>query len=417
MASAMAVSNRLISDDIQASISQINHTYRDMSALELAQEEDYWKIINAAYSHSPDFINLNNGGVSPQPLVVQQAVEEYNRFSNEIPTKNMWHILDKGKEAIREKLADLASCSAEEIAIQRNATEALECIIFGLTLAPGDEVVLSKQDYPSMKNAWKQRAQRDGIQLKWVDLSYPIDDDEEIINAYQAAITARTKIMHITHVVNWNGRILPARRLADLAHEHDIEVVLDAAQSFCHFQHTIPDLDCDYYGTSLHKWLCAPFGTGMLYVKQSKINKIYPLMAAPKPLASDIRKFEHLGTRSIAIEQGIGQAINFHNMIGIEKMEARLRYLKHYWCDTLRNIDGIHVGTSLQKNHSCGIALLQVETLLPLELTSTLNNDFSIHTVAIDYNNVKGVRITPQIYTLLSDLDELILAVESIVKT
>lgn len=417
MASAMALSDRLISDDIQSSLSQLNDTYQDLSAAELAQKEDYWKMIHGAYSHSPDYINLNNGGVSPQPLVVQQAVEKYNRFSNEIPSKNMWHILDKGKEAIREKLAVQAGCSTEEIAIQRNATEALENVIFGLTLVPGDEVILSKQDYPSMKNAWKQRAQRNGIVLKWVDLSYPIDDDEVIIEAYRAAITDRTKIMHITHVINWNGRILPARRMADIAHEHGIEVVLDAAHSFCHFEYSIPDLDCDYYGTSLHKWLCAPFGTGMLYIKKGKIKDIYPLMAAPKPLAADIRKFEHLGTRSIAIEQGIGQAINFHRMIGSDKVEARLRYLKSYWCLALSDMDGISIGTSLHEGHSCGIALLQSDALRPKELTQKLNHDYGIHTVAIDYNNIKGVRITPQVYTLLSDLDKLILAVKSIVKS
>lgn len=416
MASALAISDNLILKNVQSSISKLNDQYDDLSPEELAGREDYWEMIRASYSHSKELINLNNGGVSPQPLVVQQAVEEYNRFSNEIPSHHMWHILDKGKEAIRKKLSILAECSPEEIAIQRNASEALECVIFGLTLEKGDEVILSQQDYPSMKNAWKQRALRDGIILKWVDLSYPIDDDDLIIHAYREKITDRTKIMHITHVINWNGRILPARRLADIAHDHGAEVILDAAHSFCHISYSIADLDCDYYGTSLHKWLCAPFGTGMLYIKKSKIASIYPLMAAPKPKSNDIRKFEHLGTRSIAIEQGIGQAVNFHQMIGIERKEARLRYLKNYWCEAVQHEPNVTIGTSLKKNHSCGIALFKIKNQDPLEINGKLNKDFGIHAVAINYHNIEGVRITPHVYTLVNDLKPLIQGITTIAK-
>jgi selenocysteine lyase/cysteine desulfurase len=242
----------------------------------------------------------------------------------------MWRILDAGREGLRAKLADMEGVSPDEICINRNSTEGLNTIIFGLNLKAGDEVVLSKYDYPNMMNAWKQREKREGIKLKWIDIPQPTENDETIVELYKNAITAKTKIVHITHLINWSGNIVPVKKIADMAHAKGCEVIVDAAHSFGHTDYKIEDTGADYFATSLHKWLCAPFGSGLLYIKKDKIKNVWALLSAPEPDGTDIRKFENLGTRNMAAEMAIGAAVDFHNVIGAKRKEERLRYLKNY---------------------------------------------------------------------------------------
>src|SRR5688572_24820881 len=271
--------------------------------LALVNDEQFWYQVKTMYSSSPGLLNLNNGGVSPQPIMVQEAHERYHKMCNEAPSYYMWRVLDQGREPLRQRLAELAGTSADELAVCRNASEALETVIFGLRLNRGDEVVLSRLDYPNMIHAWKQREHRDGIILKWVELNLPAMSDDEIVNAFDQQITRNVKLVHITHMINWNGHILPVRRIADIAHSRSAKTLIDGAHTFAHIQFKIPDLGADYFGTSLHKWLCAPFGSGMIYVKKDHISTLYPLLAHSDPESNDIRKFESLGTRSFAIEQ------------------------------------------------------------------------------------------------------------------
>ncbi len=391
---------------------QIQNTSSD-----LVTDETFWYRIKTMYSASPGLLNLNNGGVSPQPLIVQEAHERYTRMSNEAPSYYMWRILDQGREPLRQRLADLAGASPEEISICRNSSEALETIIFGLRLQRGDEVVLSRLDYPNMIHAWKQREHRDGIILKWVDLDLPRMTNDEIVDAFNVQITKGVKVVHITHVINWNGHILPARRIADLAHAKSAQVLIDGAHSFAHIQFAISDLGADYFGTSLHKWLCAPFGTGMLYVKKEFIPKLYPLLAHSEPEADDIRKFESLGTRSFAIEQAIGQAIDFHLSIGPQLKQDRLQFLKQYWTSAIKNNPRIKLETDTDPSRSCALCVVNVEGKTPAQLGEALHNTYKIHTTAIDFHNVQGVRVTPHVYTVKSDLDRLITALTALADT
>jgi len=380
----------------------------------ITTDEDFWQLIKQAYTVSPTLLNLNNGGVSPQPKVVQDAVERYNKLCNEVPSFHMWRTLDQGREPLRNKLAELAGCSAEELAINRNTSEALETVIFGLRLKEGDEVVLSKQDYPNMRNAWKQRALRDGIQLKWLNINYPSEDKSYLIEQYVSAFTENTKVVHLTHMLNWNGQILPVADIALEAQKRGIEVIVDAAHTFAHLVYTIPALNCDYWGTSLHKWLGAPFGTGLLYVKKEKIKNLYPLFAAPDPEQDNIRKFENLGTRSFAIEQAIGQAIDFHWMIGSERKFKRLHYLKNYWAEKVQHIPGVQLLTSLLPDFGGAIALIAIDGQKPEKTAQLLHRNYKIHTTNSKTDNIYGVRITPNIYTSKRDLDRLVIAIEEI---
>lgn len=381
---------------------------------EVTYDEDFWSQIKQAYTVSPTLVNLNNGGVCPQPRRVQEAVEYYNKLSNETPSYYMWRILDKGREPIRNKLADLGGVSSEEIAINRNASEALETVIFGLPLKAGDEVILTKQDYPNMINAWKQREHRDGIVLRWLNFDLPIEDEEMIVREFSEAVTDRTRVIHLTHLINWCGQIMPAKAICQMANERGLEVVLDAAHSFAHVPYSLADIGCDYAGTSLHKWLCAPYGTGMLYVRKEKISKVYPLLASPDPTSDDIRKFEHLGTRSFATEQGIGHALEFHAMIGSERKFQRLHYLKNYWMDALEDVPGIQFFTSKDQRFGGAIGFFGLEDREPGKIASELLSQHRVHTVAINWENLHGVRVTPNVYTLTADLDIFIDAVKEI---
>jgi selenocysteine lyase/cysteine desulfurase len=380
----------------------------ERSPAQLAGDEDFWYYVQESFTVSPSLINLNNGGVSPSPKIVQDAMKRYYDICNDGPSYYMWRVLDQGREPLRKNLAKLAGCLPEEIAIQRNASEALETVIFGLDLKAGDEIVLTKQDYPNMINAWKQREMRDGIKLVWINLELPSEDTDYLVSQYTKAFTAKTKVVHITHVINWNGQIIPARKIADAAHAKGIEVLVDGAHSFAHFEFKIPDLGCDYFGTSLHKWLAACIGTGMLYIKKEKIKNIYPLFAGGDPKSEDIKKFENLGTRPFFIEQATGKAIEFFDMIGAQRKEQRLMYLKNYWMEKVKNVPKVKLGTSMKAGFGCAIGLVNVEGKKPAELDAFLFDKYKIHVVGIEWENIHGVRITPNVYTTTKNLDVLV---------
>jgi selenocysteine lyase/cysteine desulfurase len=392
-------------------------TYKpEKSALELASDEDYWWQIQQAYTVSPQIINLNNGGVSPSPMVVQNAVDRYNKLANEAPSYYMWRIMDQGREPLRDNLARYAGVSPEEIAINRNATEAIDTVIMGLPLQRGDEIVMTRYDYPNMLHAWRQRELRDGLKINYVELDLPVEDADLIVKKYVEQITPRTKIVHITHIMNWNGQVIPAKRIADEAHKRGIEVLIDGAHSFAHLEYKIPDLGGDYYGTSLHKWLSAPIGSGMLWMKKEKISKIFPLIPNDKPNSDNIRKFENLGTRPFMIEQAIGQALNFQLAIGNARKEARLRFLKDYWAKEANKMPKIKMNTSLKPEFSGALAHFSVEGLEAGKMEGELFAKFKIHTSPTKWEKLDGVRVTPHVYTSLRDLDRLLEGVTHLTK-
>lgn len=378
---------------------------------DLASEEDFWSYIQQAFTASFSVTNFNNGGVSPAPRVVQDAMKRYYDLSNEAPSYFMWRTLDAGREPLRRNLAAMAGCDAEEIAINRNSSEGLETIIFGLTLKAGDEVIVCKYDYPNMMNAWLQREHRDGIKLVWVELDLPSEDEDYLVRQYVNAFTSKTKVLHLTHMINWNGQILPVKKIAQAAHKRGIEVIVDGAHSFAQINYKIPDLEPDYFAASLHKWMYAPIGTGMLYVKKEKIKTLYPLFAThDSPLKGDIRKFEHLGTRPFFIEQAIGKAIEFNEMIGIERKQKRLHYLKNYWMERVKDLPSARFYTSMHPQWGCALGTIGFEGKKPNEIEAFLMSRYNLHTVSIEWQKIKAIRITPNVYTTVKNLDALVMA-------
>ncbi len=402
--SLLAAVDKVYAAELERRINLIENKSADMAA----EDEDFWGWVRESYTVSPNLINLNNGGVSPQPKVVQDAHIRFYQYCNEAPSYYMWRILDQGREGLRQKLANFCGVSPDEICINRNSTEGLNTVIFGLDLKKGDEVVLSKYDYPNMMNAWKQREKRDGIKLVWIDIPQPMEDEKAIVDLYAKAITQKTKIVHITHMINWTGNLVPCRKIADMAHAKGCEVIVDAAHTFAQLDFKLEDTGADYLATSLHKWMCAPFGSGLLYIKKNKISKIWALLSAPAPDSDDIRKFENLGTRNMASEMAIGAAIDFHQVIGTKRKEARLRYLKNYWTEKASKLPKVKFFSSLKPEFSCALACIGFENWKAVDIEGKLYEKQKIHTVSISYEKVEGIRVTPNVYTNLYDLDLLV---------
>jgi len=380
-------------------------TEEGASPQQVAGDESFWFQAQQAFTIDRSLINLNNGGVSPSPAIVQAAMKRHLDYSNTAPTYAMWRVLEPQREGVRQQLARLFGCDAEEVALTRNASESLQICQFGFDLEPGDEVLTTNQDYPRMINTWKQREQREGVTLKEFPIPVPSENPQEIVERFAAAITPRTRLILMCHVINLTGQILPVREVVAMARARGIPVIVDGAHAFAHFVFTRQDLDCDYYATSLHKWLFAPHGTGFLYVRKDKIQDLWPLMAAPEEMAGDIRKYEEIGTHPAANYLAIGEAVAFHEGLGPQRKEARLRYLRDYWAERLLEHDRVRLHTSLNPEFSCGIATVQIEGVDSGELNAYLWKRHRIITTAIKHPEFEGLRVSPSVYTTLEELD------------
>jgi isopenicillin-N epimerase len=382
------------------------------TAEDLAADEDFWFEAQNAFTLDRSYINLNNGGVSPSPRIVQEAMKRYLDYSNQAPVYHMWQVLEPQVESVRRRLAAAFGCDAEEIAITRNASESLENVMLGMDLKPGDEALTTLQDYPRMITTWKQRERRDRIVLKQFAIPTPPGSLDELTRLFEKNITPRTRVMLVSQITFSSGQIFPVRDICRLGRERGIEVIVDGAHAFAHWPFTRDDLECDYYGTSLHKWLLAPHGTGMLYVRKNKIGKIWPLMAAGEKQSEDIRKFEEIGTHPAANHNAIAEALTFHEGIGVERRAARMRYLKARWANRLMQIKGARMYTSLDPAQSCGIGVIGFAGVEAPKLASYLFAKHRIIVTNIVYDNVNGIRVTPNVYTTLREVDTFCEAVE-----
>jgi isopenicillin-N epimerase len=399
-------------DDIHAATRRVSH----LTPAETAMDEDFWFSIQNSFTVTRGIINLNNGGVSPSPRIVTEAVVRYTWEQEDATAYTMWQILEPQSETIRTGLAEVFGCDREEIAITRNASESLEILLFGMDFKPGDEILTTTQDYPRMLTTLRQREQREGLVLKLIKIPVAPKSLDEITAAYERGITKKTRLILISHMINLTGQITPVRAVCELARSHGIETVVDGAHSFAQFDFKQPDLNCDYFGTSLHKWLYAPKGSGMLYVRRDRIEKIWPLFAAEKKQAGDIRKFEEIGTHSAAPRLAIGEAILFHNGIGSHRKEARLRYLARYWMNRLKDVPKISFNTSFSDDQSCAIGNVAVEGINPADIGNHLMSAHKIFTTPIIHEEFRGLRITPNVYTTLKELDRFCNVMETVAR-
>ena len=384
--------------------------------VDVAADEDFWLDIQRAFTLDRTLINLNNGGVSPSPRVVQDAMRRYLEYSNTAPAYTMWQILEPEIEAVRRRLATSFGCDPEEMAITRNASEALEIVQLGIPLERGDEVLTTNQDYPRMLTTWRQRARREGIVVKEISFPVPPPSQDDLAQRIEAAIGPRTKIIHVCHITNLTGQIFPIRRIVRAARERGIEVIVDGAHAYAHFPFTRDELDCDYYGTSLHKWLLAPHGTGFLYVRKEKIAKLWALMAAPPEMDGNIRKFEEIGTHPAANHNAIAEALTFYEGIGAERKAARLRYLRDRWAKRLEKLPGVKILTPYDPAQSCGLASVSVAGADPNKLVGYLWDKHRIIVTPIVHKEFACVRVTPNVYTTAAEVDRFAEVMEDLVR-
>jgi len=393
--------------------------FNTFTAAELAVNEDFWTIIRNGYKLKPGYINLENGYYNFLPEEVLESFIAHVRMVNLEGSYYMRTVQFDNKKNISARLAAIAGCSAEELIITRNTTESLDMIIGGLHWAPGDEAVMALQDYGAMLEMFRLVAKKHGVVNKVVSVPNHPSSDEEIVQLYAGAITPKTKLLMVSHMINITGQVLPVQKICDMAHGKGVDVMVDGAHAFAHFQYNIPDLHCDYYGASLHKWLSTPLGAGMLYVKKGKAEKIWPLLAEGDRDPNDITRLNHTGTHPVHTDLAIANAIDYYEKIGAGKKEARLRFLQHYWTDKVRSVPNVVVNTPAGETRSCGIANVGIKGMKPQLLAETLMKKYRIFTVAIDNAeaNVQGCRITPNIYTMPEELDTLVTALKELAVT
>lgn len=395
------------------SLSSLIKSMEHRTSLELANDEDFWGTIRNHYQLKPDYINLENGYYNILPKPILEKFIEHVREVNYQGAYYMRTVQFDNKKTMVSKLAKIAGCSADELIITRNTTESLDMIIGGFPWQPGDEAIMAEQDYGSMLEMFKQSAKRFGIVNKVLSIPNHPQSDEEIVQMYANAITGKTRLLMIPQMVNITGQILPVQKICDMAHSKGVEVMVDGAHAFAHIQFNIPDLHCDYYGASLHKWLSVPLGSGILYVRSEKVKKIWPLLAENDSLES-IGRLNHIGTHPVHTDLAISESIDYYLKLGAEKKEARLRYLQQYWTTKVRGIGKIIVNTPVQPERSCAIANVGIAGMKPGDLADILLKKYRIYTVAIDGANVHGCRITPNVFTLTSELDVLIKALKEL---
>src|SRR5436190_1901314 len=411
----MALSSATV-DGVFKNVQAAGESVQHLSAVEAAIDEDYWATIQQAFSVTRGIINLDNGGVSPSPRMVTEAFVRYTWQQEDATAYTMWQILEPQSETVRTGLAEIFGCSPEEIAITRNASESLEILLMGLDLKSGDEILTTTQDYPRMLTTLRQRELREGLKLNLIKIPVAPENVDDIAAAFERAVTPKTKLILVSHQINLTGQINPVKKVCQMARALGIETIVDGAHSFAQFDFKQSDLDCDYFGTSLHKWIYAPKGAGLLYVKRDKIARIWPLFAAEDKQKSDIRKFEEIGTHSAAPKLAIGEAMLFHHGIGGQRKEARLRYLSRYWMDKLKDIPKVRFNTSFDPAQMCAIANVQVEGLDQGKIGSYLFSKHHIFTTPIVHEEFQGLRITPNLYTTLSELDRFCEVLETIAR-
>jgi isopenicillin-N epimerase len=399
-------------EDLHAASKSVEH----LSPADAAMNEDYWFEIQRSFSITRGITNLNNGGVSPSPRLVTEALCRYIWQQEDVTAYTMWSILEPQSETVRTGLADIFGCDREEIAITRNASESLEILLMGMDLKSGDEILTTTQDYPRMLTTLRQREQREGLVLRMIKVPIAPSHLDDITAEFEKAISPKTRVILISHVINITGQMMPVKSICNLAKSKGIEVIVDGAHAFAHFDFKQSDLGCDYYGTSLHKWLFAPKGTGLLFVKKERIEKMWPLMAADKSQKTDIRKFEEIGTHPAAPRLAIGEAILYHNGIGAKRKEERLRYLSRYWMTKLKDLPNVRFHTSWEPNQSCGIANVEIVGVDPGALGTYLMDKHKILTTPIIHDEFKGIRVTPSVYTTLKELDRFVEVMDAVAK-
>ena len=395
-------------------MAQVVKKYASVPVKELAGDEDFWTTIREGYKLKPDYINLENGYYN---FVPEQVLEKFIGHVREVNYHGSYYMRNfqvKTNRSMAAKLAEIAGCKADELIITRNTTESLDLVISGFDWKPGDEAIMAEQDYGTIRAMFNQVSKRYGVINKVVSVPNIPKSDDDIVNVYASAITDKTKLIMVSHMINITGQILPIRKICDMAHKRGVQVMVDGAHSFAHFKFSIADLDCDYFGSSLHKWMSVPLGCGILYVNKKNIGKVWPLLAAGEKNIDDVTRFGHTGTHPAHTHLAIGAAIDYYNILGGERKEERLRFLQNYWTSKVRDLPNIIINTPSDPARVCGIANVGIKGMKPADMADILFTKYKIFTAKIDGSGAVGCRITPNVYTTTDELDVFVNALKEL---
>ena len=377
-------------------------------------EDELWKTVRSHYTLKDEYINLESGYYNIIPDPILDHFIKHVKHVNIEGSFYMRNDLNKNKDRVTSELANIVGSTPDQIAITRIASESLDLVISGFPWKKGDEAIYAKQDYGTMKEMFEQISNRYGVVNKIISIPNHPKNDEEIVSLYESQITSKTKLMMVCHMINITGQILPIKKICEMAHSYGVEVMVDGAHCIGHFDFSIDDFNCDYYGSSLHKWLATPLGAGLLYVNKNKTHRIWPLLANGNTNKSDIKRLNHIGTHPVHTDLAISNSIDYLKWIGMERKEKRMRFLQRYWSDKLRNVKNVIVNTPLDIDRSCGIGNVVLTNISPSKMEDLLFQKYKIFTVAIDYANVKGCRISPNIFTTTKELDIFVEAVKEL---
>ena len=374
-------------------------------------DEVFWSGIRAQYTVSPDFINLEHGYFSLQAQPVFEAFLRYQTLVNAHSTFFMRQQFLTRLEDVRHALAEFCCVQADELLITRNVIESMNILLQGYPLAGGDAVVCATHDYDRVLETLEMLHQRRGVVLQKIDVPLDPGSDAQVVDCYAQAITAQTKLMLVTHMVHRTGQILPVAKIAAMARSRGVEVVVDAAHSFAHLAFDFPSLNSDFIAVNLHKWLGAPLGVGLLYIRKARIVDIAPLFGSARTATDSIAKLGQMGTVPPAPILAVLDAIAFHNAMGASNKEARLRYLSQYWLAQVQDLSRLKLLTPRAPERFCAIVAFRIEGLTATAVAAWLLAQQRVFTVVVDIQTTQGVRVTPHMMTNTQELDALVVGI------
>lgn len=378
-------------------------------------ESKNWSQVKALYGIGQyPYLHLNSGSVGIMPTVVKNQLKVLTDQLNQNPPYEVWDNLEDTRYRNRERLGKVIGAKAEEVTVVRNTTEAINLVVHGTAVTSQDRIICATSDYTYAVGSLKMLAKKQGAELTIVSLD-DLDtiSDEKIIQRYTVALKGGAKLLLVSLVSFREGRVLPVKEITEVAHAHGAKVLLDAAHGYCHIDHDVKKLGIDYYATSLHKWLTSPHGTGLLYIKEENIEALDP----PLPLMEEdegIEKFSHLGTRAFQNEVAIEYALDFQETIGLKRKQKRLKSLTDYWSSKVEEVSNLRFHTPRVKGKYGAIMTFSLKNISTKKLLKTLYDDFGIHAKISGYPDKSFVRITPNLFTLESDLDLLVESIHDI---
>jgi selenocysteine lyase/cysteine desulfurase len=402
----------LATTDLKASVDGAESLAAASSSAQLA--DDYWRLVQSQFRLEPGLVYLNNASLGPSPASVADATEAFRRKLDAFPSRFMWGGWSQEFETVRSKAGALLGASAEEIALIHNTTEGMNLVAFSLDLTAGDEVIVADHEHTSGTIPWQYWQEPKGVKLVRPTLPILPRSPDEIVEVYRRAITPRTRVISMCHVVNTNGMILPVKEISEMARARGILVAVDGAQAPGMINLDLHDLGCDFYAASSHKWLFSPKGVGIFYSRRESQALLKPLIVCRGWDDPSIRRLENYNTRNLPEVLGLGVAFDFQNLLGPDRRQARIYELKKYLRDRVTDDPAFVIKTPAADNLSAGITTIEVQGHEVREVAKALAERHRIDCRPVTTHGLNGLRISLSVFNCEDQIDLLVKALRGI---